>query len=246
MNRPSRNQTSPAEAELLREVFAEAALDVTPSVVPLAAIEREGRRRKRRRRAAVLGAACGVLLAPLAVVVLQGGISPGGSERVAPPAASSGPRPSVSASRAGKVRVVTPGERVKVSTGIEIWLTEDGKHWSEPDQPTQFRSVTDGNLDLSTPGVSLQESGQDNGLFFLSGIFYGEGEPARVAVETVAGDLDGTALTLAGRPGWGVWYAEVKVPQALLSSSDAAMGVTRRVTVYDSAGGVIASQEFSA
>ncbi|MFI6336003.1 hypothetical protein [Streptomyces sp. NPDC050535] len=244
MNRPSRSQSPPAEAERLREAFAEAALDVTPSVVPMAAIERAGRRLKRRRRAAVLGATCGVLLAPLAVVVLQGGISPDESERVAPPAGSSGPSPSVSAERAGKVRVVTPGERVEVSPGTEIWLTEDGKHWSEPDQPTQFRSVTDGNLDLSGPGVSLQESGQEGGVSFLSGVFYGQGEPARVDIETVAGDIDGTALTLAGRPGWGVWYAEVKVPESVTSSSDPPTGVTEKVTVYDSAGGVIASQEY--
>lgn len=253
MNHPSRSQQSqqsqsPAvEAERLREVFAEVAYDVTPSAVPIAAIAREGRRRRRRRTAAVLGAACGVLLVPLAVVVLRQGVpaGPGEREQVTPPAASVSPTPSVSMPHAGKVRVVTPGERVEVSPGTKIWLTEDGKHWTEPDQPTQFRSVTDGNLDLSSPGVSLQESGREDGVSFLSGIFYGEGEPALVKIETVAGDIDGTALTLAGEPGWGVWYAEVKVPEATTSSSDSQGGVTERVTVYDSAGGVIASQDFS-
>ncbi|MEV7345196.1 hypothetical protein [Streptomyces sp. NPDC093544] len=234
------------EPEGLREAFAEAALDVTPSVVPIAAIERAGRRRRRRRTAAVLGAACGVLLLPLAVVALRTDLSlgQGESERVTPPAASAGPTPSPSLSMAyaGKVRIVTPGERVEVSPGIEIWLTEDGKHWSEPDQPTLFRSVSDGNLDLSAPGVSVQESAHD-GVSFLSGIFHGPGEPARVEVETVTGDLDGTALTLAGEPGWGVWYAEVKVPESQTPPSDSPSGVTERVTVYDSAGGVIASQE---
>lgn len=244
MNHPSRPQSPVTEPERLREAFAEAALDVTPSVVPIAAIERAGRRRSRRRRAAVLGAACGVLLVPLAVVVLREDMSAGQgeSERVTPPAASAGPTPSVSMAHAGKVRIVTPGERVEVSPGIEIWLTEDGKHWSEPDQPTQFRSVNDGNLDLSSPGVSIQESVHD-GVSFLSGVFYGPGEPARVEVRTVAGVVDGTALTLAGEPGWGVWYAEVKVPESETPSSVSPVGVTERVTVYDSAGAVIASQE---
>ncbi|MFF1677457.1 hypothetical protein ACFVYG_15605 [Streptomyces sp. NPDC058256] len=250
MNHPSRSQQhrSPvAEAERLREALAEVAYDVTPSVVPIAAIAREGRRRRRRRTAAVLGAACGVLLVPLAVVMLRGGVPDGQGEReqVTPPAASVSPSPSVSMPHAGNVRVVTPGERVTVSPGTKIWLTEDGKHWTEPDQPTQFRSVTDGNLDLSSPGVSLQESGREDGTVFLSGIFYGPGEPALVEIRTAAGDIDGTALTLAGEPGWGVWYAEVKVPESVRSSSDFLGGVTERVTVYDSAGGVIASQEFS-
>ncbi|MFC9844070.1 hypothetical protein ACFWFF_36225 [Streptomyces sp. NPDC060223] len=248
MNRPSRPQSPAPEPEGLREAFAEAALDVTPSAVPLAAIERAGRRRRRRRTAAVLGAACGVLLLPLAVVVLRADLSSGQgeSERVTPPAASAGPTPSPSLSmaHAEKVRIVTPGERVEVSPGTEIWLTEDGKHWSEPDQPTQFRSVSDGNLDLSSPGVSVQESAHE-GVSFLSGIFYGPGEPARVEVRTVAGVIDGTALTLAGEPGWGVWYAEVKMPESQ-PPSDSLTGVTERVTVYDSAGAVIASQEFSA
>ncbi|MFD4523771.1 hypothetical protein ACFWP7_07545 [Streptomyces sp. NPDC058470] len=251
MNRPSRPQSPTSEPEglyeELHEAFAEAALDVTPSAVPIAAIERAGRRRRRRRTAAALGAACGVLLVPLAVVVLRADLSSGQgeSERVTPPAASAGPTPSTSTELAGKVRIVTPGERVEVSPGTEIWLTEDGKHWSEPDHPTQFRSVSDGNLDLSSPGVSVQESTHD-GVSFLSGIFHGPGEPARVEVRTVAGYIDGTALTLAGEPGWGVWYAEVKVPQSQTPTSDSlTAGVAEKVTVYDSAGGVIASQEFA-
>jgi hypothetical protein len=244
MNHPFRSPRPPAEADRLREVFAEAAYDVTPSAVPLAAIEREGRRRRRRRGSAVLGAACGVLVVPLAVVVLRDGTAAGPGEWVKPPAASAGtpsPSPSVPA---GRVRVVTPGERVQVAPGIKIWLTEDGKHWLEPGAPgAQFRSVSDGNLDMSRPGVSLQESGQD-GSYFLSGIFHGRGEPARVEVETTAGEGNGTALTLAGRPGWGVWYLRTKVPDSVTSASGVT-GVTKRVTVYDSAGGVIANQEFA-
>ncbi|MEU8980284.1 hypothetical protein ACFVXW_32265 [Streptomyces sp. NPDC058251] len=248
MNHPFRSPRPPAEAERLREVFAEAAYDVTPSAVPLAAIEREGRRRGRRRTTAVLGAACGALLVPLAVVVLRDGAPAAPSEpsdRVKPPAASTGTAsPSPSPSPSGRVRVVTPGERVQVAPGTKIWLAEDGKHWLEPGAPeAQFRSVTDGNLDLSAPGVGLQESGQQDGTSFLSGIFHGPGKPARVEVRTRAGNLNGTALTLPGNPGWGVWYALVKVPHSAAPGTTST-SVTRKVTVYDAAGGVLASQEF--
>jgi len=246
MNRPFRSPRPPAEAERLREVFAEAAYDVTPSAVPLAAIEREGRRRRRRRRTTVLGAACGALLVPLAVVVLRDGASSRPGERVRPPAASADTTSPAPSAPAGKVRVVTSGERVQVAPGTKIWLTEDGKHWTEPGAPgAQFRSVADGNLDLNRPGVSLQQSGEGDG-YFLSGIFHGKGEPARVEVKTVAGDLNATALTLAGKPGWGVWYVTVKLPESATSATSAntMAGVTKRVTVYDSAGGVIASEEF--
>ncbi|WP_234318814.1 hypothetical protein [Streptomyces sp. NRRL F-2305] len=33
-------------------------------------------------------------------------------------------------STAGAVRVVAPGERVRAGAGVELWLTEEGKHWS--------------------------------------------------------------------------------------------------------------------
>ncbi|AZM46504.1 hypothetical protein DMB38_12355 [Streptomyces sp. WAC 06738] len=69
---------------------------------------------------------------------------------------------------ASEVWVVAPGERVQAAPKVQLWLTEDGKHWSTPDQPNQFRSVVDGNLDLSRPGVSLQAE-QVEGHYFLSG-----------------------------------------------------------------------------
>jgi hypothetical protein len=250
-----RNSSRPAdtagpEAGLMREMFAEAAYDVTPSAIPLAAIEREGRRRRSRRRATVLGAACGVLLVPLAVVVLRGGTSPAdtGTDVSSSPTVTgdaSSPTPSVPA---GEVRVVTPGERVQVAPGIRIWLTQDGKHWTEPGAPEpQFRSVTDGNLDMGVPGVTLQESG-DGDTYFLSGIYYGgSADAARVRIETSAGHVNGTVLRLAGRQKWGVWYVMVKArgtSSTTRSPAASTAGFTERVTVYDSAGGVIVSQEF--
>lgn len=218
-----------AEAERLHEVFTEAAYDVTPSAVPLAAIERAGRQRSRRRTATVAGSACALLVVPLAVVALREAVSPG-DERVTSP----------SGVPMATVRVVTAGERVEVAPGIKIWLTEDGKHWSSPAGPgPRFSSVKDGAIDLSAPGVTVQQEGAGDLGYFLSGVYHSRGDAARVEIKTTAGEVVGTALTLAGSPHWGVWYAMVSAPKSVAPGTP--VGVTRRVTVYDSAGGVIAS-----
>ncbi|MEU6365218.1 hypothetical protein ABZ876_05625 [Streptomyces sp. NPDC046931] len=231
--------TRPATADIgqLREALAESAYGITPSGPPLAAIERHGRRIRRRRRTAVLGTGCGLLLVPLAALALRG--THGDAGRVMPPAASASASPSVGV---GKVRVVTPGERVAAAPGTRLWLTPDGLHWTEPDAPVQFKSVTDGNIALDRPGIETRTYGS-NGDRFLFGTYHGKGEAARVRIETVGGDIEGTALTLAGSPGWGAWYATVKLPSAALDklSKDPTLDDgTRRVTVYDAVGGVIA------
>jgi hypothetical protein len=217
-----------AESEALREVFAEAAYDVTPSAVPLAAIERAGRQRRRRRTAAVAGSACALLVLPLAVVALRGAVSPeSGDGQVTSPAGLP----------MATVRVVTAGERVEVAHGIKIWLTEDGAHWSSPaDSGPLFSSVKDG---ADEPGVTVQQEGAGDWGYFLSGVYRGKREAARVEIETTAGQVAGTALTLAGGPHWGVWYAMVSAPKPVAPGRP--VDVTRRVTVYDSAGGVTAS-----
>jgi hypothetical protein len=217
-----------AESERLREVFAEAAHDVTPSAVPLAAIERAGRQRGRRRTAAVAGSACALLVVPLAVVALRAAVSPGsGDERGTSP----------SGTPMATVRVVTAGERVEVAHGIKIWLTEDGAHWSTAaGSGPLFSSVKDG---ADEPGVTVQQEGAGDWGYFLSGVYRGKREAARVVIETTAGQVPGTALTLAGGPRWGVWYAMVSTPKSVAPGRP--VDVTRRVTVYDSAGGVTAS-----
>ncbi|MFJ4891057.1 hypothetical protein B0675_09750 [Streptomyces sp. M41(2017)] len=239
MNDSSRSARASAEAERLREVFAEAGQDLTPSAVPLRAIERAGRRRLRRRRAAVLGAACGGLLVPLTLFGFRDGSGPDPARSVKPsPSRTASASPSPSAP-APTVRTVAPGERVRVASGIRIWLTPEGKHWSEPDQPDEFRSAVDGNLDLTRPGLSLQSSGQDDGRVFYSGIFYGPGTPSRVEMTTDAGPVAAVGLTLPGRPGWGVWYALTERPVSADGRENPADTVSK-VTVYDAKGRVIA------
>ncbi|MEU3794899.1 hypothetical protein AB0F07_34760 [Streptomyces fructofermentans] len=241
MNLPSRSARASAEAERLREVFADAAYDVTPSAVPLGAIEREGRRRRLRRRTAALVAVCGAVLVPLAVAGLRDAPASGPDGSVNPAAtATTGPSPSPSKA-GGRLRTVAPDERVRVGAGIEIRLSEDGEHWTEPGSAEQFRSVVDGSLDMSVPGVSLRISDQEDGRSLLSGIFHGPGRPARAEVAIGAVRIDATVLSLRGDPGWGVWYALPRLPDTP-TSSDARPPWT--ITVYDSTGGVLARREY--
>ncbi|MFF5341836.1 hypothetical protein ACH46L_08785 [Streptomyces althioticus] len=198
----------PAEAGRLREALAAAAYDVTPSRMPLAAVERRGTMIRRRRRTTVLGAGCAVLLAPLAFVTLHG---PDDGDRVTRPAAtvSSSPTPSASPTvSAPTPRIVDPGERVTAAPGFVLWLTEEGKHWTTPESPDpQFASVTTDNIDRNTPGVTVQsESSPTRAL--LSGLYYGgEGTASVVEVASKDGPVRGSLLELPGNPGWGVWYA---------------------------------------
>ncbi|GAB7110114.1 hypothetical protein JCM4814A_84290 [Streptomyces phaeofaciens JCM 4814] len=136
--------------------------------------------------------------------------------------------------KAPSARIVSPGEHVEVSGGAEFWLTEEGKHWTTPENPDpQFRSVVDGNIDRSRPGVSLQTEGA-GGHYLLSGVYYGgKGTASRVVVRTTAGVVHGKLLELPGKPGWGVWYATVD-----LSDGDTdGLGVSR-VVVRDTEGKV--------
>ncbi|MDT9681582.1 hypothetical protein RND61_05755 [Streptomyces sp. TRM76323] len=126
---------------------------------------------------------------------------------VAATIAATVPAPRQEARRpASDVRVVRSGERVDAGRGWTLWLTRDGKHWAGPDGYENFRSVVDGNLDLSQPGVSHQSEGGQDGVFH-SGVYYGTKKAARV--ELVAADGTRTPASLVelpGRPGWGTWY----------------------------------------
>ncbi|MEU0720242.1 hypothetical protein ABZ498_24060 [Streptomyces lavendulocolor] len=140
------------------------------------------------------------------------------------PAAPASAAPALPAAKgpSAQVRTVAPGERVHAGHGVRLWLTEEGKHWSTPGGGENFRSVTDGSLDLASPGITHQAEGRARGVFH-SGIYYGAKAPARVEIGNTAAAL----LELPGSPGWGVWYATTP-------SADPG------VTLYDSAGRVLA------
>ncbi|MER7715203.1 hypothetical protein ABTX83_32445 [Streptomyces werraensis] len=134
-------------------------------------------------------------------------------------------------------RIVQPGERVTGAPGFELWLTPEGKHWTTPDMPEgQFRSVVDGNVDLSRPGVSVQSEGTPERVH-LSGLYYGgKGTASTVELRTAAGTLRGELIELPGRPGWGVWYAVADpVP------NDGSWSFVSEVTVRNTKGKVYAS-----
>ncbi|MGW1729272.1 hypothetical protein ACWCQK_41460 [Streptomyces sp. NPDC002306] len=137
------------------------------------------------------------------------------------------------------VRVVAPGERVQAAPKAQLWLTKDGKHWSTPTQANQFRSVTDGNLDMSLPGVSLQ-SEPIQGRYFLSGVYNGKGDAVSVKVVTDKGTVTGRVVRLAGQPGWGAWYATSPLPTGP-KSKDGTHNFVHSVTVQDIAGHTIAT-----
>ncbi|MDX3526818.1 sigma factor-like helix-turn-helix DNA-binding protein [Streptomyces sp. ID05-39B] len=216
----------------LREVFTRAARDIVPGEVPLTDLQAGGRLR-RRRRLAVASAACAALLTPVALLAADR-LGGGGAQD-----GTSGARPANGSRQAtSPVRVVAPGERVTAGTGVRMWLTADGGHWSVP------LPGDDSDRPLDEPGVSLRVDSV-NGGFFLSGLFHGlSGDPGRVEVRTGdGGRTTAKVLVLAGSPGWGIWYASTplhrKNVQALLSVG----GDDRIVTVYDASGRVAARSD---
>jgi hypothetical protein len=145
--------------------------------------------------------------------------APAAAQAVAPerlPASARFQDRSVETSRgpAASERVVAPGERVQAGAGVELWLTEEGKHWSTPEMDHQFRSVVDGNIDLRTPGIGLTaEIVGDR--YFLSGIHVTRHRSVRVVVHTSDGTVPASVVRLPGRPGWGVWYTDVALHENL-------------------------------
>ena len=236
---------------LLREAFADVAHEVTPPPVPLEAIEQEGRTRRRRRRAAALSTGCGLLLLPLVAVLALRPDGPSSSVRpMAPPnpSASASPTPTrIAAPVGGQVRLVEPGEAVDVGQGTRIWLTKEGKHVDEPkfSDITEFQSVVDGNIDRTRPGALVQEASWGSDYSFLSGLYYGGRTPAvGVRIELYDGrKLDGTVLRLTGNQDWGAWYVLTSLGKGV-SHSEHMRGITRKVTLYDKDGGVVASRDF--
>ncbi|MEZ3182630.1 hypothetical protein KYY02_29425 [Streptomyces pimonensis] len=174
-------------------------------------------------------------MAAVAVAVALAG-APGAAQAVtpaqAPAAAPAHHRIGESASdTSGPVRVVAPGERVRAGAGVELWLTEEGKHWSTPEMDHQFRSVVDGNIDLRTPSIGLMaETLGDR--YFLSGIHVTGHHSVRVVVDTSDGAVTASVVRLPGTPGWGVWYADVPLHEGLTVDG---------VTLYDRHGKEIAS-----
>ncbi|MGW1806646.1 sigma factor-like helix-turn-helix DNA-binding protein [Streptomyces sp. NPDC002078] len=240
------------DEQRLREAYAATARDVVPGPPPLDAVTARGRA-WRRRRAAVVAGGCAVALAAGGFVAVGGIGGIGGAGDGKPSGTAAG-------RDAGSVRIVAPGERVQAAPGVEMWLTADGSHWSTPEQSDQFRALD--AYPSHKPGVSVQAA-PVKGRYFLSGLYYGvTGDPGRVELSTGHGEVAAKVLTLAGSPGWGVWYASTSLsardtkalfvegmpmPRGVGSAEGGSDGVGSAggeggigVTVYDAAGAVVA------
>ncbi|WP_066945210.1 hypothetical protein [Streptomyces lushanensis] len=147
----------------------------------------------------------------------------------------------VRADKASGIRLVAPGQRVKAAPGVRMWLTKEGKHWSI-DGFEQFRSVVDGNIDTSRPGIGRQ-SEEAGDLYFHSGVYYGTRNAARVEITLRTGRVvPASMIELPGKPGWGAWYAGTELPPA----ADDGEGPNQprdylsHITLYDTTGRALA------
>ncbi|MFK0112886.1 sigma factor-like helix-turn-helix DNA-binding protein [Streptomyces sp. NPDC091217] len=224
-------KTVGVDARRLREVYAAWAGEVPDAPFPREAVRTRGRA-LRRRRTAVLAAGYAALLALPAYLAVGLG---GGTGAEASSGTAAGRTP-------GTVRIVAPGERVDAAPGVQLWLTADGSHWSTPRENDVFKGVD--NDPHGEPGVSVQAE-QVHGQYFLSGLYHGvTGDPGRVELDTGHGKVAAKVLTLAGSPGWGVWYASASMSgrdiKVILAESMRSGGGDTGVKVYDAAGAVLA------
>lgn len=209
-----------SEVDQLRAALADTAYAITPSPVPLTAIKRAGSRRRARRRAAGLTVCCALLLAPLAVAV--------GGARVSRP----GP---AAVQRGSAVRVVAPGEKVQARSGVEVWLTKRGLYSSAWEDGGPLDSASNA---LRGENVS--------GEVFFSGVYVSKRDVARVVVVTPHGRVSGTVIKLAGKPGWGAWYADGGKPVAptlIKGKTTCDHGFDYSFIVYDTAGKIISQSQ---
>ncbi|MFF4487609.1 hypothetical protein ACFY0F_14125 [Streptomyces sp. NPDC001544] len=221
MSRTQAREAREAREREVREAFAEAAREADPPPLPLAEIEHEGRARRRRRLATALLTVCLVMLAPLGYIASHTLVTTSSSGSTSP----SDPTP------AGTVRVVASGERVRAMSGVELWLSKDGEHWSTASGPGWFQPV--GGRAAHGPALTLHLEGSGNRAV-LSGIYRGDVPAARVEVTMPSGATHGTLLMLAGARGWNAWYTTLPTERVKREFEKL------RVTVYDARGVALA------
>ncbi|WP_405861416.1 hypothetical protein OG407_25215 [Streptomyces sp. NBC_01515] len=249
------------DEERLRGAFAEAAAGVVPSSVPLDAVERRGRALRRRRSGAV-GAACALLLVPGVVFGADRFMSGGSTDGSGGGATAVAQSPIRIVAPGERVDAV-PGVQVWLTTDGKHWSTpeapnqflgltdagdEDAYRNKYQDMYKQdlykqdtykYGSGRKASVESGKPTVSVQPDPLNNTSYFLSGLYRGlSADPARVEVTVGDRRITGTVLTLAGSPGWGVWYARTPVTPQELKSSSVDGGPT--VTVYDASGKAVA------
>ncbi|MFE4922286.1 hypothetical protein [Streptomyces sp. NPDC056661] len=109
-------------------------------------------------------------------------------------------------SAAGTVQVVAPGERIAVA-GTKLWLTAQGLNVAAPkssgtDKPDVIRVA-----DVHLGKVSTIARGDASGLLW-AGIYRGPvTAKTKVTIKLGSRTLQAKVVTLAGKPGWGAYYA---------------------------------------
>ncbi|MFD4561696.1 sigma factor-like helix-turn-helix DNA-binding protein [Streptomyces sp. NPDC058469] len=248
-----------AEAAEATEAAAGVVPFDVPYGIPLDAVEQRGRALRRRRRGAVV-AVCGLLLVPV-VVFGAGRFVGGGSADGSGGGATDVAQSPIRIVAPGERVDALPGVQIWLTTDGKHWstperpnlflgLTGDGSEsgynyphsYKKGDYEYGYKDSYGNGSEVAAeskrPTVSMQPEPL-NSSYFLSGLYRGlSGDPARVEVTVDDRRITGTVLTLAGSPGWGVWYARTPLSPEEMKSSSVDGGPI--VTVYDAAGKVVA------
>ncbi|MYW05675.1 hypothetical protein [Streptomyces sp. SID3343] len=250
------------DEQQLRTELRQFADRVSTSPAPVAEVVRRGT--AIRRRLTLVRGAMGVVVVMCSAVVAVG---LGHSESASGPAvtqlpaqvpgpsssASIGPAPGTPSpgpsAPAPPVRTVAPGEQVTAEAGRVLWLTADGQHVVEvppapgqtsPAEP-QAKKVLDGNLGFGSINVRVF-GGSDGALYTGAFRYQATLAPARVTIEFADRTLDAHVLTLAGSPGWAVYYLDA-APVSRDVSHPSIGGGTGVVVAYAADGTVLARSD---
>ncbi|MCX5233411.1 hypothetical protein [Streptomyces sp. NBC_00233] len=144
--------------------------------------------------------------ASVAVLATGTGVAVASSVSASPMSAAPAAVSLQAASTAGAAQVVSPGERIAVA-GNKLWLTGQGLNVVAPkssgtDKPDVMRVA-----DVVPGKVSTTARGDASGVLW-SGIYRGPvTATTKVTIKLGARTLQAKVVTLAGKPGWGAYYA---------------------------------------
>ncbi|MYS80192.1 hypothetical protein [Embleya scabrispora] len=190
----------------------------------------------RRSRTRILAATVGA-----AAVVALGGVAFASGDtapRATAPSAAALPVAAPAGTAASTPRVVAADERVDVGNGNTTWLTAGGHHMvnaASAPGVDHGQSILGDNFPAQS--VNVRAFANTNSSLY-TGAYRGDGEVARVTVEVAGQSLEARVLTLAGTPGWAVYY--VDGPAAPPAKPKGAPPVAASVKVYAADGTVLA------
>ncbi|MYS80190.1 hypothetical protein [Embleya scabrispora] len=196
------------EHDVLRELLDESATRVTVGSAPVEATMHRGRVLRGRRRAAQVAAAVAAVCAlGFGVGIGLGSTDTERGAAASPPATPWLPRPMPPPEPV----VVEPEQRVDLGHGVTVRLTADGEYATGSTPGSDLvKSVMGDNFAVGS--VSFGAFGHTATILYV-GAYRGEPPAARITVTVAGSVLDAQILTLAGDPGWSVYYVEGPSPQ---------------------------------